>query len=465
MAKSDRNSKTIKVLDSKPTRCCMSLIQKLIIPVPALIFIALILLFLSNSNIAEADQNLIRELQEKISDRSNQIGAIEKEIEQSKKQLEAVGREVNTLQNAVRSIELTQKKLEQDISLTENKIINASLSIEKLTLEISESEQRIEKNSQSLSETLRLLNETGESSSLVESLLKYGDFSSVWEEFETLQRFQVEVRQNLNNLKIIKDTLEKKREESESQKEQLELLNMDLKDQHGVSLINKKRQASLLSETKNQEAEYQKILQTNLARKAEFEKELFEFESQLRLVIDPSQTPPARPGILSWPLDSVFVTQYFGDTEFARSGAYRGRGHNGIDFRATMGTRVKSALSGIVSHIGNTDEIRGCYSFGKWVLVKHDNGLSTLYSHLSSIRVQPGQVVQTGEMVGLSGGLPGTFGAGYSTGPHLHFGLYITEGLRPQTYRSSTPCNGAFMPLADLKAYLDPMSYLPTLSQ
>ncbi len=181
----------------------MSLIQKLIIPVPALIFIALILLFLSNSNIAEADQNLIRELQEKISDRSNQIGAIEKEIEQSKKQLEAVGREVNTLQNAVRSIELTQKKLEQDISLTENKIINASLSIEKLTLEISESEQRIEKNSQSLSETLRLLNETGESSSLVESLLKYGDFSSVWEEFETLQRFQVEVRQNLNNLKII----------------------------------------------------------------------------------------------------------------------------------------------------------------------------------------------------------------------------------------------------------------------
>ncbi len=69
----------------------MSLIQKLIIPVPALIFIALILLFLSNSNIAEADQNLIRELQEKISDRSNQIGAIEKEIEQSKKQLEAVG--------------------------------------------------------------------------------------------------------------------------------------------------------------------------------------------------------------------------------------------------------------------------------------------------------------------------------------------------------------------------------------
>jgi len=401
-------------------------------------------------------------LQNQINQRSNQISEIEKEIEKSRQQLNEVGREVNTLQSAVKSIELTQKKLGQDISLTENKISNTSLNIEKLVLEIGESEQKITKNSQSLSETLRLIDENSESS-LVESLLKYGDFSSIWEEVETLQRFQVEVRQNLNNLKIIKETLENKKKEAEENKNQLEILRLDLRDQHNVAELNKQRQTALLQETKNQEAEYQKILARNLTRKAEFEKELFEFESQLRLVIDPSQIPPARPGILSWPLDNVFITQYFGDTEFARSGAYSGRGHNGIDFRASMGTRVKAALSGVVSHIGNTDEIKGCYSFGKWVLIKHNNGLSTLYSHLSSIRVQPGQNVQTGEAVGLSGGLPGTFGAGYSTGPHLHFGLYITEGLRPQIYKSKTPCNGAYMPLADLKAYLNPMSYLPTL--
>ena len=78
---------------------------------------------------------------------------------------------------------------------------------------------------------------------------------------------------------------------------------------------------------------------------------------------------------------------------------------------------------------GNTDLVPGCYSFGKWVMVIHGNGLSTLYSHLSSIDIMKGQQVNTKQILGLSGM------TGYATGPHLHFGVYATEGTQIMTLK------------------------------
>ena len=86
-----------------------------------------------------------------------------------------------------------------------------------------------------------------------------------------------------------------------------------------------------------------------------------------------------------------------------------------ISFGASIGTPIKAALSGTVLGTGNTDSIKGCYSFGKWVMVKHNNGLNTMYAHLSQISVSSGQSVSTGQVLGYSGE------TGYATGPHLHF--------------------------------------------
>ena len=91
-------------------------------------------------------------------------------------------------------------------------------------------------------------------------------------------------------------------------------------------------------------------------------------------------------------------------------------------------------------------------------MVKHYNGLNTLYSHLSEIDVAKGQSVGTGEVLGLSGM------TGYATGPHLHFGVYATEGTQIMTlaqFRGATiGCASASMPVATLTAYLNPLSYL-----
>ena len=217
---------------------------------------------------------------------------------------------------------------------------------------------------------------------------------------------------------------------------------------------NRKAKNALLSATKSKETEYRKILAEKVAKRDAFERELLQFESELRFAIDPSKLPPAVSGVLKWPLDSIRITQKFGDTAFAKSGAYNGRGHNGVDFGASIGTRVKSALSGVVKGTGNTDAVCPGASYGKWVLVEHANGLSTLYAHFSLIKVSSGQTVGTGELLGYSGD------TGYSTGPHLHLTVYATQGVRIMD-RKSAVCKGTYtMPIADLKAYLNPLSYL-----
>ena len=78
---------------------------------------------------------------------------------------------------------------------------------------------------------------------------------------------------------------------------------------------------------------------------------------------------------------------------------------------------MQAALSGTVVGSGNMDTAGGgrCRAYGKWVMIKHANGLSTLYAHLSLIAVTTGQELLTGQVLGYSGN------TGATTGPHLHF--------------------------------------------
>ncbi|MGJ5674333.1 MAG: M23 family metallopeptidase [Nostochopsis sp.] len=86
--------------------------------------------------------------------------------------------------------------------------------------------------------------------------------------------------------------------------------------------------------------------------------------------------------------------------------------HYGMDIAAPPKTKVLAARNGVVKFA----ETNGGY--GKTVVLEHSNPKErTLYAHLSSIKVQPGQSVESGTVVGLVGS------TGFSTGPHLHFEL------------------------------------------
>lgn len=95
--------------------------------------------------------------------------------------------------------------------------------------------------------------------------------------------------------------------------------------------------------------------------------------------------------------------------------------HNGIDINLNRGDKVVSAFDGIVRFA----KFQG--GFGNVVVVRHANGLETLYAHLSRIKVKVGQVVNSGDLLGLGGA------TGHATGNHLHFEVRLkSKPINPQ---------------------------------
>ena len=110
------------------------------------------------------------------------------------------------------------------------------------------------------------------------------------------------------------------------------------------------------------------------------------------------------------PLYIMHISSPFGYRIHPISG--RRKLHTGIDLRGRTGTPVYAVSSGIVIKAYNNGN-----GFGKAIRIRHDNGMITQYAHLNSIKTRKGRRVRKGQLIGTVGN------TGYSTGPHLHFGV------------------------------------------
>lgn len=396
------------------------------------------------------------ELKSQISAQSAQIDALEKEIAAFEKELTKVGAEKKTLQSAVKELDLSRQKVTATISVEQKKIATNEIEIQQLDSEIDQKESSLQKSTQAIKESLRRLNVIDDRS-MAELFLQEGSLGDFWQSLDGDFQFQAALGEHVEAVSQTKAGLEATLNASTKKQQELMERRRALVAQKQALEATKSAKTELLSNTKEKESEYQKLLEQKRAEKIAFEAALNELEAKLSYTLDPAKIPPAGKGILRWPLDKVRITQKFGNTAFAQSGAYNGKGHNGVDFGASVGTSVKASLSGTVVGSGNTDAYKGCYSYGKWVLIRHGNGLSTLYAHLSSILVNNGQSVETGEAIGLSGN------TGYSTGPHLHFTVFASDAVQIKKLgelKSKTNCAQAAIPVSAFEGYLNPLEYL-----
>ncbi len=99
-----------------------------------------------------------------------------------------------------------------------------------------------------------------------------------------------------------------------------------------------------------------------------------------------------------------------------------GRMHKGIDINLHKGDAVVAAFDGMV----RIAHLKGAY--GNVIIIRHYNGLETVYAHLSKMKVKPGQIVLAGQLIGLGGS------TGRSSGPHLHFEIrFKGQALNPSS--------------------------------
>ena len=386
-----------------------------------------------------------------------QIDQLKQEIAQLQSQLNSTTAQKQTLQNAINQLNLQIQTLQKSIILTNTQIKQTNSQIGTLSGNIQTTSQKIDQAEAGVASSLREL-ETLDQEPLAVSLLSGESLSSFFDQALSLADLRVQLENKIEDLSSLKTNLQTSKSVAQTKAQQLATLKSNLSQQQQGLNAAKQSQTDLLTQTKNQESSYQALITQKQALESKFEQDLLNFQAQLGLHTDSSTLPQTGSGELAWPLDKVRITQYFGNTDFATKNPqiYSGHGHTGVDFAASTGTRVLAARGGVVLGTGNTDLTCPNASFGKWVFIKHDDGLSTLYAHLSVISVTQGQQVSTGDVVGYSGS------TGYATGPHLHFGVYATSGSEIASFASQS-CKGKTytMPVGDLTAYLNPLSYLP----
>lgn len=389
------------------------------------------------------------DIQAQIDAHNEQIRALQAEIVEYQRQVDELAKQKNTLQSAINSLTLSQKQLAAEISVTQNKIYSANLELRRLGIAIGDKEVTIETDQAAIAKALRAVAQ-GEQEPLVAQVFTARSLSDAWQAAETMNQFNRALADHIVELKATREALAINRDEVAAAKTKLESLERNLTLQKKSVDLNKAAQQKLLADTQNQESAYQKLLDEKRAEEAAFEAALFELASELEYVLDPSKIPPAGKGVLRSPLDSIFITQQFGTTLSSKR-LYTSGTHDGVDFRASIGTPVRAALSGTVLEI-NLGSVQNC-QYGKWVLIKHNNGLATLYAHLSDISITKNDFAVTGQVIGFSGN------TGYATGPHLHFGVYFADAVSFKLYTCKNG-HAVTIPIAPVNAYLNPLSYL-----
>ena len=118
--------------------------------------------------------------------------------------------------------------------------------------------------------------------------------------------------------------------------------------------------------------------------------------------------PVTRQIVFSAPVRGYAINSAFGLRKLAIEA--KARAHKGVDIAAPKGTSVFTAAEGQVARTGHD-----AGGYGNFIEVRHPNGMTTLYGHLSRIDVASGDRLTPGQRIGLVGS------TGYSTGPHLHF--------------------------------------------
>ncbi len=429
--------------------------------VPRSFFISLLvisILFIPSSfSLLHVSAQSAEQLKGNLDTLSSQIKALDDEIKAFNSKISKTQGEAKTLKTALAKLELRRTGLAKDILYTKLRINQAEQNISFTQGKIKNTESTLDRTKEDLAQSLRSLVQNEQSLPyFVSSLAPGAHLSDALDIAKRSGEFTSAINQKTRALVDTKTTLSIQKASYEEHKNVLVTLNQTLTGQQQIVDQTSKDKSTLLFETKNKESTYQKLVIERKKKKGELEIEMLDVEAKLQTIVDANKIPKYGKGILQYPLNNVIITQYFGNTPFSSKNpqVYNGSGHNGIDFGTKVGTSILAAAAGTVLGAGDTDASCNGVSYGKWVLIKHGNGLTTLYAHLSVIQVKAGDTVTSRQTVGLSGN------TGYSTGPHLHFTVYASDAVQITKYVSKVCGTNMTMPIAPRAGYLNPLSYL-----
>lgn len=359
-----------------------------------------------------------------------ELEAINLAIEKNKEALSKTSDQKASLQKELSTLQRQQTILTQQIKQDQVSLERLGLEIKSLTYNLQDIQEAIVDKKRAIEELFRVMQRT-ENISILAIILQSNSLSEAINEVKDLFDVNARLTLDIQNLKRLNVEYDGKLKDLNTKQAEVVNQTFNLKNRKVILASQESQQQVLLKETKNQEAVYQAHLKEVYAQQEMIAAEIEALDAKLRGEINYEKLPDSGK-LLIMPIANTTITQGYGATSFAKSG-YRGKWHNGLDLRASIGTPVLAASDGEIEAIGDQDRYCPRGAYGKFLVIRHKNNLTTLYGHLSRVVVSPGDSVKQGQTIGYSGS------TGYATGPHLHFTVFAQETFKMGGSRSCGP--------------------------
>ena len=373
----------------------------------------------SSTPITKEDlQSQIQEKTQQLQDISGKLADAKKVLVQTQDQRLTLQKQMNYYQNTINQLNLSI----QEDSVTMQKL---NLEVNSLNYDLKDMQSSVIDKKNAVNKLLLEMQKSdADNSNILALFLKNKTLADGILETQSLGNMRSQLKLDIQNLADLSQQYNDKIKEKSDMAVQMEQRQNSMAARKIILTGQKEEQQSVLTQTKNQEAIYQNQYSELKKVQDQIDAEIEMISSVLRKNIDPNLLPAASTDVLLDPVPDGIMSQGYGRTAFAAK-TYKSQWHNGVDIAAPVGTEIYAPADGTVIDVGNQDRYCPRAAYGKFVEIKHNNGLTTLYGHMSLQVVSIGEKVTRGQLIGYVGK------TGWATGSHTHFTVFASQTLTP----------------------------------
>jgi len=358
----------------------------------------------------------IKALNDKIQEQKKQMDSLTEKQKAYQTMIEQKRQDQDSLVNQLSILGDQTDKTKLDIDGTNINIDKTNLEIKKIQLDMESVNTEIDTEKEHIGNLLRLAYKQDQVSTL-EMLLLNNSLAEFLNQAKYLENTDSKIKESLDSLNNEKDQLEKSQANLDAKNKDLADLKSELEKKVDNLQYEQDSKGVILEETKSSEAEYQNLLAEAKKQQLQAENEVYSLEKEVRQKMSEKDKVKLESGSsdIAWPIPGRTITTYFHDPDYP----YRkiiGE-HPAIDIRSPQGSTLRAAADGYVARV----KFDGTTNYA-YIMIIHNNGLSTVYGHVSGVSVVADQYVHQGDVIGKTGGAPHGIGSGpFTTGSHLHF--------------------------------------------
>lgn len=374
-----------------------------------------------------AENQQIQDSKQKIEENKEKLSAVESEKQKVEEKLQELSALKSDAAAYIQKLDGELADLQGQIDSLGTRITEKNAEIEATKVQLADAKAREEEQYASMKLRIKYMYENGDTNFL-DLLFEAESLSDMLNRAEYIQKVSEYDRQKLDEFVAVRNEIEetelrlteeyneldRMKQETEAKQSSVEALQAD--KQKELESYNAKIQDANadIAQMQSEIAGIQEAIRAEENQIAAIEAEIRRQEEEARKKAEAQgqsyETKSLGSISFIWPCPaSGRITSAFGGRSSPTEGA--SSNHQGIDIGAPTGSSILAAASGSV--------VIATYSAsaGNYVMINHGGGVYTVYMHMNSIGVSVGQSVSQGQQIGTVGS------TGYSTGPHLHFGI------------------------------------------